>query len=215
MAVKAAIFDLDGTLMDSEVLWVEAVERYLNDRGHAIAREVALAIVYGRSWRDIYSDLIERHPELDETIEEMEESLRVYVLELRDGRDIVIRESVDLLRRLSQSLPVCIVSGSPRADIEMAIDLMGIRSEVSFFVGADDYGPGKPDPTCFLMAAEQLGVAPTDCAVFEDSAAGVLAAKAAGMRCVALSRPGLPKQDVSDADLVVADLSGVDLATLG
>lgn len=215
MAVKAAIFDLDGTLMDSEVLWVEAVERCLNDRGHAIAHEAALAIVYGRSWRDVYNDLIERHPELDETIEEMEESLRVYVLELREGRDIVIRESVDLLRRLSQSLPVCIVSGSPRTDIEMAIDLMGIRSEVSFFVGADDYGPGKPDPTCFLMAAEQLGVAPKDCAVFEDSAAGVLAAKAAGMRCVALSRPGLPKQDVSLADLVVADLSGVDLATLG
>jgi HAD superfamily hydrolase (TIGR01509 family) len=212
--IEAAIFDLDGTLMDSEVLWVEATARYLNDRGHAIGHEEALAIVYGRSWRDVYDDIIARHPELDESMEEMEESLRVYILSLREGRDIVIAESVSLLRRLAQTMPVCIVSGSPCADIETAVDLMGVRDVVAFWIGAEEYGPGKPDPTCFIMASERLGIAPAHCVVFEDSAAGVLAAKSAGMFCVALSRPGLPVQDVATADLIVQELDGVDVTRL-
>lgn len=211
MKHRAAIFDLDGTLMDSEVLWVEATESYLNDRGHAIGHEEALAVVYGRSWRDVYADIIARHPELDETMEEMEESLRVYMLDLRVGRDVIIEGSVTLLKRLARDMPTCIVSGSPRADVEAAIDLMGIRGDVAFAIAAEDYGPGKPDPTCFKMAAERLAVAPEQCVVFEDSAAGILAAKAAGMACVALVRPGFPEQDVTAADRVVEDLAAFDL----
>jgi len=214
MSIKAAIFDLDGTLTDSEVLWMTATEQYLNDAGHAIGHDEAMSIVYGRSWRDVYADIVERHPELDASIEEMEESLRVYMQPLRDGRDVVIAGSVALLKRLAQQMPVCIVSGSPRGDIEAAIDLMGLHDEVAFAIGAEDYGPGKPDPTCFTMAAQQLGIAPGHCVVFEDSTAGVRAAKAAGMRCVALARPGLPAQDVSAADVVVEDLAGFDLVEI-
>lgn len=212
--VKAAIFDLDGTLMDSEVLWVEATELYLNDRGHAISHEEALTIVYGRSWRDIYEDVIGRFPEIDESMDEMEESLRTYLLRLREGRDIVIGGSVACLRRLAAEMPVCIVSGSPREDIERAVELMGLQEDLSFVLGADDYGAGKPDPGCFLLAAETLGISPAACVVFEDSEAGVTAAKAAGMQCVALARPGLPEQDVSNADLVVSDLVHVDVHAL-
>jgi sugar-phosphatase len=211
MTYRAAIFDLDGTLLDSEVLWVEAAEAYLNDRGHAIGHEEALSIVYGRSWRDIYADIIARHPELDETMEEMEESLRDYMLNLRAGRDVIIEGSVTLLKRLAEDMPTCIVSGSPRVDVEAAIDLMGIRGDVAFAITAEDYGPGKPDPVCFLMAAERLDVDPDQCVVFEDSAAGVLAAKAAGMTCVALVRPGFPEQDVAAADRVVEHLGAFDL----
>ena len=212
--IEAALFDLDGTLLDSEVLWVEATERYLNDRGHAVGYEDALMIVYGRSWSDVYAGVLERFPELDETMEEMEESLRAYMLDLREGRDVVIAGSVALLRRLADQMPIAIVSGSPCADIEAAIDLFGLRDAVSFSLGAEDYGPGKPDPSCFLMAAERLGVNPEQCVVFEDSAAGVLAAKSAGMSCVALVRPGLPEQDVTSADRVVEDLGDFDIATL-
>ena len=179
--IKAAIFDLDGTLMDSEGLWVEAVTQYLNDRGRAIGGEEGQAIVYGRSWSDIYNDIVARHPELDVTIEEMEEAVRVYMLALREGRDVIIAESVNLLKQLADDMPVCIVSGSPCADVEAAIDLMGIRDRVAFSIGAEEYGPGKPDPTCFLMASKRLGVEAGQCVVFEDSSAGVQGANSAGM----------------------------------
>ncbi len=206
MRFEAAIFDLDGTLMDSEVIWVEATERYLNDRGHVISHDEAMSIVYGRSWRDVYESIVGRFQELDETIEEMEESLRVYMLEMRDSREVIIDGSVALLSRLSEEMPVCIVSGSPRLDLEAAVDLMGVRDQLSFSVAAEDYIYGKPDPTCFLMAAQRLELDPEKCVVFEDSTAGIMAAKEAGMYCVALARPGLPQQDVSLADVVVSSL---------
>lgn len=205
--IQAAIFDLDGTLMDTEILWVEATQRFVNAQGYALSRAEALGIVYGRSWRDVYRDIAARYPAIDLSIEAMEEVLREHMHALRAGRDIVIPGSVALLKRLAATLPVCIVSGSPRADIENAIDLMGIRADLAFAIAAEDYGPGKPDPACFMQAAARLGVAPADCVVFEDARAGVQAAKAAGMYCVALVREGLPAQDVSAADATVADLA--------
>ena len=212
--VKAAIFDLDGTLMDSEILWVSAVEDYLNDHGHAMGHDEALSLVYGRSWTDIYENIISRCPEIDETMEEMEESLRVYIQNMQNGHDMIIEGSVMLLKRLARDMPVCIVSGAPVRDIESGIELMDINADIRFLLGAEDYAPGKPDPACFLKAAEKLNIAAGDCVVFEDSSAGIQAAKAAGMKCVALVRQGCPEQDVSDADRIVEDLALFDVASL-
>jgi len=215
--LKAAIFDLDGTLMDTEIIWVEGTRQYLSQRGFTISHADVLAIVYGRSWRQVYADIVSRFPALGVTIEVMEAELSADMQRLQEARgdDLIIEGSVALLRRLAGRIPVCIVSGSPCADIERAVRRMGIGDKLAFFIGAEQYGPGKPDPTCFLMARERLGVAAADCVVFEDSAAGVRAAKAAGMVCVALARPGMPAQDVSPADRVVADLAAVDLEALG
>jgi len=125
--------------------------------------------------------------------------------------DVQIAGSVKLLVRLAAEHPVAIVSGSPREDIADSIALMGIGPFVHFFLGAEDYHPGKPDPACFLLAAQRMQVDPSACLVFEDSAAGVRAAKAAGMSCVALARPDAPRQDVATADLVLDDLGKFDL----
>jgi len=212
--MQAAIFDLDGTLVDSEVLWVSAVQEYLADCGHILGYDEALAIVYGRAWPAIYNDIVERFPELDAASDEMEEALRDYVTRLQDGRDIIISGSLKLLKRLSREMPVCIVSGSPAKDVARFVEMLGIDECLAFAFGAEDYSAGKPDPAGFLLAADKLGVAPADCVVFEDSAAGVQAAKAAGMYCVALVRPGYPEQDVSAADIIVEDLALFDPGSL-
>ncbi len=213
--MRAAIFDLDGTLMDSEILWVEGTRRYLEKRGVTVSYDTVLAIVYGHSWRQVYTDIMSRFPLPGMTMEIMEVELRAEIRQLhQEHGDVVIHSSVTLLRRLAETVPVCIVSGAPCADIASGIRMMGIGASVRFYIGAEQYGTGKPDPTCFRMAQERLHVPAGDCVVFEDSAAGVHAAKAAGMRCVALARPGLPVQDVSRADWVVADLSEVDPAWL-
>ncbi len=204
--IKGYIFDLDGTLLDSEILWVEAVEDFIREHDPSVTREYATAIVYGRSWRDIYEEICRRLENLDMSIRDMQVALRPYFDRLSQTRDIRILGSVELLRTLSRDYPVCIVSGSPRDEIHDGVELMGIGDHLAFYLGAEDYSPGKPHPACFLMAAEKLGLSSAECLVFEDSAAGVLAAKRAGMACVGLSREDRPSQDLSPADLVLGDL---------
>jgi beta-phosphoglucomutase-like phosphatase (HAD superfamily) len=91
--------------------------------------------------------------------------------------------------------------------VEEAASLMKVKDLLAFCLGADDYPKGKPDPGCFLKAAEIFGVPPRECLVFEDSTAGVAAAKKAGMYCVGLKRPSAPDQDISAADEIYQDLA--------
>jgi HAD superfamily hydrolase (TIGR01509 family) len=210
--LRAIFFDLDGTLLDTEVLWAQAARAYLQAHDVPCSQAEATALVYGRSWHDIYADLARKHPHLATGVDRVGGELRGVLRRLRAETDVCIRGSVDLLVRLAAEHPVAIVSGSPRADIADSVVLMDIAPHVRFFLGAEDYSPGKPDPACFLMAARRMQVDPADCLVFEDSAAGVRAAKAAGMACVALVRPDAPRQDVAPADLVLDDLGKFDLA---
>jgi HAD superfamily hydrolase (TIGR01509 family) len=205
--MRAYIFDLDGTLVDSEVIWTDAIADYL--RGHKIefSQQDAAQLVYGRSWRDIHGDIVRMYPKLHMPIEAMEAAVYTYYEGIASQRDIRISTSVELLKRLSSSYPVCIVSGSSRKTIGEAVSLMGIDEHLEFFLGAEDYSPGKPDPVCYRLAADKLGLDAEDCLVFEDSQAGLNAANAAGMTCVVLTRCGRPSQDFTLADLVLDDLA--------
>jgi beta-phosphoglucomutase-like phosphatase (HAD superfamily) len=205
--IAGYIFDMDGTLVDTEVLWVEATAIFLRERGFEITNDEATALVYGRSWTDVYDSLRNRYPTMTVPRPDMEVIMTGLMRSLRAQRDVRITGSIQLLRRLAVTHPVCIVSGSPRADIDDAIALMGIDDCLAFSLAAEDYHPGKPDPSCFLMAATHLNLPPSQCLVFEDSHAGVCAAKRAGMWCVALTRDGAPVQDVSNADLQLCDLA--------
>ena len=215
MATEAYIFDMDGTLMDTEVLWVDAVEAFMCKRKPAYTHQEAEALVYGRSWHDIYDDMMAMLPGCEMPIAAVEAEMAPLYQAMESKRDVRIHQSIDLLKDLATRHPVCIVSGSSRKMIAANIEKMGIGHAVSFYLGAEDYSPGKPDPACFLMAAERLGVAPKACLVFEDSEAGVLGARRAGMRAVAFARDGALSQDFSVADLVLSDLSEFDPAMLG
>jgi HAD superfamily hydrolase (TIGR01509 family) len=209
--IRAIFFDLDGTLLDSEVLYVEAVQIAMTRKGEYLSHQKSLDLVYGRGWKDIYADIQTHFPGSYPNIVEMEEVVREIFLELQKSRDIRIDGSLELLHKLAAHFPVAVVSGSPRHDVARGIEALEIKSELQFFLGAEDYYPGKPHPTCYMTAAARLGVLPDTCLVFEDSAAGVVSAKAAGMFCVALQREGKPLQDVSQADLVLGDLGSFQL----
>ena len=205
---RAALFDLDGTLQDSEIVWVNATRDFVRDNGYPMTDEQALRSVYGRSWTNIHRDIIGYVPALASmSAFDTADGVRNYYTRLAAGQDISIPGSVALFKRLAQTMQVAIVSGSPRLDIANAVRDLGLEDCISFFIGAEEYGEGKPNPACYLMGAERAGVAPSECVVFEDAAVGVLAAKRAGMYAVALKIPGRPEQDFSAADEILTDLS--------
>jgi len=204
--IEAYFFDLDGTLVDTEILWVEALERFAQEQGYELSHEAAVAMVYGQAWPEVYELFQKRFSERTWSMQDMADHLSRHFLRLRNSRDVRIKGSIALLRALSLSCPVAVVSGSYREDVKAAIDIMDIASSVRFYLGHEDYHPGKPHPACYLEAAKRLNVDPLRCVVFEDSQAGISAAKRAGMFCVALARQGRPAQDCSSADLVLEDL---------
>lgn len=211
--IEAFLFDMDGTLLDTEVLWLEAVQSFLQEQSISLSTEDTLAVVYGIAWNDIYLELRQRYPQLQQSKQAMSEAICGHFFRLREQRDIRIHSSVELLKQLSATHPIAIVSGSDSKFIEYGIDLMDIRAQIKFYLGGEHYSPGKPDPACYLMAAQRLKLAPDACLVFEDSTAGIRSAKAAGMHCVALARSGRPIQEVELADMILDDLADFSIDT--
>ncbi|MBI1387876.1 MAG: HAD-IA family hydrolase [bacterium] len=205
--IQAYLFDLDGTLLDTETLWLDAIQCFLDEREILLSHDDVLALAYGIPWHGIYLEITRRYPQLTHSKEEMSALIARHFIRLRKTRDIRILSSIELLIRLAEEYPVCIVSGSDDRFVKEGIETMGIGEMLRFYLAGEHYWPGKPDPAGYLMAAERLDVKPNACLVFEDSAAGVQSAKDAGMHCVALSRPGRPRQAIERADWVLNDLA--------
>ena len=197
MTAAAYLFDMDGTLVDTERFWSLGLADMLRADGFDLSYADASVLVVGRSWNSIYDDVVARFPaEGAYSNDGLADRLKPYYLRAREGADLSIPGSVEAFRALARRAPCAIVSGSRREDVEETVAALGLADSLSLIVGAQDCPVGKPAPDGYLMAARGLGVAPDDCVVLEDSLAGVRAGKAAGMRVVALVRPGVPDQGV-------------------
>ncbi len=205
--ISAVIFDLDGTLIDTEPMLVDAVRELVINRGGTLSHDNAQELVLGKSARDIYQEIHQAFPGIFSSDEEIDSGVEVIYKEYCQVNDILIPGSIGLLRKLARVFPVAIVSGSHTRTVEEAAAYMGVKDLLTFCLGADDYQKGKPDPGCFLKAASMLDIPPEECLVFEDSEAGVTAAKNARMYCIGLKRPEAPPQDLSLADEIYADLA--------
>lgn len=209
----AFLFDLDGTLVDTEEAWAGAIVDFLAERGVVTTIGDILPSIVGRNWLDINGYLHRRFPEIGEsTVEEDSKRLRTFFnVRVSDPTTLIIKDSVEFLRRAAAEAPVAIVSGSPRADIEKAARMMGVDALVRFSLGAGDYARGKPDPSGYLAAAERLGADPAACVVIEDSEVGVAAGVAAGMRVVALDRKDGRNRRFTGALRIVRSLGEIDI----
>lgn len=219
--LPAAVFlDMDGTLVDSEAVYAEAIARYMAAQGVELD-EGERTFVIGHAWQDIYAHLrvAERVgvdlPTMQAGSIAMREHMRAEGIELRvlDGARELVTTLVEL------DVRVTIVSGSCRAELAEAIEMLGIARHLGRYFGAEDYTRGKPAPDGYLAAASHYGVEPVRCLVFEDSRAGVESGLAAGMRVVATAAANRPigdpgYQDQRKADRIVETLVGIDAAFL-
>jgi HAD superfamily hydrolase (TIGR01509 family) len=204
---SATLFDLDGTLIDSEREHAASIARVLLRLGIPLTPEEE-AFVIGHAWQDIYELLKGRYPaSLTLSLEELKRaSVEDKRVQLTQGLP-ALPGAVELVRRLAvRGAPMTIVSGSSRAEIADALHWLGLTDCFPFYFGAEDYPRGKPAPDGYLLAAEALDTPPHRCLVFEDSAAGIASARAARTFCIAVRAGNFSGQDQSQAHQVVDSL---------
>jgi sugar-phosphatase len=206
-AAGAAIFDLDGTILDSEPGVQEAL-RMLFDSYAVPHDDTLLRSFVGRRGPEVFAELDHLFPGEDPHQLSAEVSRHFVALGLPPAEPFP--GAVTLLRRIRQhGEPLALVTSGRRRYAVPRLEQVGLLEAFSAIVTADDVTVGKPDPEGCLLASRELGVPPARCVVFEDSPAGVAAAKSAGMHCVAVATTHEPAQ-LAAADRVVADLAEVD-----
>lgn len=217
--MKAAIFDFDGVIADSEPLHFRALRDALRAEGVAITEEEYYTSYLAYDDRGALRLALEQHGivpsrERVETLAVRKEECFAEVL-----RDVVFFPGVpELVRALAGRVPVGIASGARRPEIEAILEAGGLRDAFSAIVGVEDVSRTKPDPEPYLTAMSRLaerapGLRPAECVVFEDSIPGILAGKAAGMTVVAVTN-SYPAHKLGVADRVVADFAGHNGETL-
>lgn len=197
MEPRAAIFDLDGTLVDSAPLHCESWV--------LLSAELGLELpdgwfhqTFGRANYDIIPSLLGRDADdaeiwrLSDRKEELYRELAAEKLTLMDG-------ALDLIQTLhDDGWRIAIGSSTPRANLDFCLPLLGLSSLLGAYVGMEDVKRHKPQPDTFLECARRLGVPPARSLVFEDAPAGVEAAVRGGMAAVAFTTHH-PAEKLADA----------------
>ena len=207
--IEAVVFDLDGVLLASEEVWDEVRARYVRERGGRYD-EAAQRAMMGMSAPEWSRYIHEQLGVPDSPQEINAEVVRRMVERYRERLPLIpgARETVE---ELARRWPLGLASSSNRELIDAVLELSGLAPFFRATVSSEEVARGKPAPDVYLEVARRLGVAPERCVAIEDSHAGIRSAKAAGMRVIAVPNPTYPPDPASlaEADLVVADLSGV------
>lgn len=207
---RVALFDVDGTLFDTERLWSEALSLVFEELGHRQPVERLMHLTYGLAWPDAYAALRRAFPEelAEFSANRLGHRLCVTFDRLFQVAPPVIESSIALLRRLHGAGVRCAyVSGSPRSTITANLARCGLTDllDARCSVPSDDMPRGKPAPDGYLLALERCGVSAADAVAFEDSRVGSTAALAAGItRTFVCPPPGAPDQDYPPGAIRVA-----------
>lgn len=200
----AVIFDVDGVLIDSYQPHFQGWRQMLGELGEAFT-EATFRETFGRTNNDIFADLYAGKYTDDQVQAAADRKEALY-------REIITRDfqaidgAVELIDVLAAAdFALAVGSSGPPENVALTLECLDRADRFTARVTGVDVTRGKPDPQVFLLAAEKLGVAPAQCVVVEDAPAGVAAAKAAEMACVALVGTATREQ-LAQADLVVESL---------
>lgn len=211
MKFEAAIFDLDGVIVDTIDLHFKAWKRMFSEYGKEIDFEDYKQKVDGIPREDGAKSIL-----VDLSEEELKEAAtrkQDYFLDSLEQEGVKVYQStIDLIDKLKlKGVKVGVISSS--RNCRHILEQAGIGNLFDTIVAGGDIDKGKPNPDVFLQAALNLGIEPSKCLVFEDAVLGVEASKRASIKCVGIDRYQSP-QRLSQADLIVGDLSEVSIENL-
>ncbi|HJS58563.1 MAG TPA: HAD family phosphatase [Vicinamibacteria bacterium] len=185
--LRGVVFDLDGTLVDNMPFHVEAFARFALRHGLPPLDATLRGRLDGKRNRDIFPILFGR-PLDDVTFHGYEDEKEGLYRELSRGGLRPLRGLLPLLDALPErGIAAAVATSAPALNVVHTLAELGLAARLSTVVRSDEVAHGKPAPDVFIETARRLGVPPSACLAFEDAPAGVMAAQAAGMICVALT----------------------------
>ena len=212
---RAILFDMDGVLVDSEPMFLGAINRLLVQEGVEPVsvqenEEFLIGTTINETWRVLKmkrplplpaSDYIDRYDAIVREV--MTEELSP-----QPG----VRELIEVCNR--RGLPKAVASSSLHMWVDLKLNAIGLTGAFDAVLGGDDVSRGKPEPDIYVKAAERLGVPPAECIAIEDSPVGISAAVASGAYTIAVKTEYTRNLDVSQAHTVLETLEDFDLALL-
>ncbi|MFA6273778.1 MAG: hexitol phosphatase HxpB [Candidatus Paceibacterota bacterium] len=213
--IKAVIFDMDGVLIDSEFLWRRATVKVFNNINISLTIDMCKATM-GLRIDEVVDYWELKYPTKEIKKEKIVTDILQELISLikTEGK---IMEGVDYIIEFftSRKIPMAIASSSPTNVINAVLKKILIKDKMLVIHSAENESHGKPHPSVYITTAEKLGISPSRCLAFEDSLNGVLSAKAAGMKCVAVPRHLSDKDETFNiADLIIMSLNHFTLENL-
>ena len=206
--LRAILFDLDGTLVDTNDLHVEAWDRAFREHGHEFSRERIHSQI-GKGGDNLVPSLLpDASEEEQEAIDERHGE--IYKGELMPTARPFTRAS-DLLRRTKEEgLKVALASSAGSEEVDHYVELLG-KDLISFTTGKDDVEASKPCPDIFEAALKKGGLRPDEAIVIGDTPYDVIAAKRAGLDCIAVLSGGFPEDELREAGAIAIYRDAADL----
>ncbi|MEA1996120.1 MAG: HAD family phosphatase [Gemmatimonadota bacterium] len=209
--LEAALYDLDGLIVNTEPIHGEASEKALNVFGHTLGDipENVRKSVYGKRVVDVAAEFIGclNLPVSPECW--AEKRLEIFMQLIEDGIELMPGMEDSLRFFSSHGLKKAVVSSGDRRYVHRILEMTGLEGVFGEVIAGDDVTAGKPEPQCYLLAARRLGVSPPSrCLVLEDAYAGICAARAAGMKVIGIEN--LFNDNFKGADLVLKSLTEID-----
>ncbi len=200
--MKLIIFDLDGVLLDSEPLYMAMNQKLFKTLGVNISVEEYHSFV-GISATTMWT-IIKAKAHLPQSAEELKAVEKELKYKTLNETPLVPTEGVvEFLEKLKAGrYTMAIASSGLRKNIDTILNKLNVKGYFDLIVSGEDVVKGKPEPDIFLKVSNHFGLKPEDCIVIEDSKNGVLAAKAAGMTCLAYFNPHSGNQDLTKADFI-------------
>jgi len=205
MQIDTIIFDLDGTLIDTEHSATQALATCFGEWGISI-EPVDAQHITGRTWGSAFSYLFNKYM-LPLGREEAAHQIMQKYRETIEKELHQVPGSVSAVRSLANQYRIGLVSGSGRREILWALDQLQIRQHFEVILGAEDYPRSKPEPDGYLKALQIFQSQASRTLIFEDSLAGIQSARSAGAWVVAITSTNHFNQDNSQAHYQIPDLT--------
>ncbi len=208
--ITTIIFDMDGVLINSEPTHQKMGREQFEALGLNISDEEFMSYV-GTSSINMWTRIINKHGLNEDPYDLLLKGRGKYIKVLKEGKVPMVEGAMDLVKRLhKKGYKLVVASSASRKTVEAVLDYFDLQKYFIAKIAGDEVEHSKPNPEIFLKIAKAVGSSPDECLVIEDSSNGVKAAKDAGMACVAYKNHGTGIQDLSQADMIVTDLSEID-----